>query len=151
MSGVLPLHGLRVVEYARDLPARYAGFLLADLGAEVTALRDDDGDRHPVLDRGKRLVRAGDVSGRTAARGADAVLADRRRSFETPDDVVWCDVSGWGRRGPRRHDPYDADVPALLADDEHTRLAKIHRFFYLAHRLAEHLLLQPLALPVLSI
>ena len=44
MPASLPLTGVGIVEYGRDLPTRYAGFLLAELGAEVTALRGaDDG------------------------------------------------------------------------------------------------------------
>ena len=33
----LPLAGVRVVERARSLATRYAGFLLADLGAPLTS------------------------------------------------------------------------------------------------------------------
>src|SRR5262245_2013050 len=115
MSGALPLRGLRIVEYARDLPARYAGFLLADLGAEVRALRSGGDDRHPVLDRRKRIVDLTSAAGRTAFRDADAVLADRRIDGDVPDDVVWCEVSGWGRRGPRCHDPYDEALVTAVA------------------------------------
>jgi hypothetical protein len=49
MPASQPLTGVGIVEYGRDLPARYAGFLLAELGAEVTALRGADYDWHPVL------------------------------------------------------------------------------------------------------
>jgi crotonobetainyl-CoA:carnitine CoA-transferase CaiB-like acyl-CoA transferase len=115
MSGVLPLRGLRVVESARDLPARYATFLLADLGAEVTALRDDPHDRHPVLDRRKRVLTPSEAAGRAAARAAEAVVADRRLGLAAADDVVWCEVSGFGRRGPRRGERYDEALVGALA------------------------------------
>jgi len=115
MSGALPLRGLRIVEYARDLPARYAAFLLADLGAEVCALRDGARDRHPVLDRRKRILEVASAAGRAAFRDADAVLADRPIDGDAPADVVWCEVSGWGRRGPRRDEPYDEALVTALA------------------------------------
>ena len=53
--------GVGIVEYGRDLPTRYAGFLLAELGAEVTALRGAGDDWHPVLDRRKHRAQLGSV------------------------------------------------------------------------------------------
>jgi crotonobetainyl-CoA:carnitine CoA-transferase CaiB-like acyl-CoA transferase len=115
MSGDLPLTGLGIVEYGRDLPTRYAGFLLAELGAEVTALRATPDDRHPVLDRQKHLAVLGGTPARWALDAADAVVADRPITAATGADVVWCDVSGWGPAGPRRAEPFDDALVAALA------------------------------------
>jgi crotonobetainyl-CoA:carnitine CoA-transferase CaiB-like acyl-CoA transferase len=105
-----PLAGLRVVEHAGDLPARYAGFLLGELGAHVARLPVADVGRHPVLDRRKVDAGAG------AFGGADVVLADRPiEASGAPAEVVRCDVSGWGRSGPRRDDPFDEALVTALA------------------------------------
>jgi crotonobetainyl-CoA:carnitine CoA-transferase CaiB-like acyl-CoA transferase len=115
MSGSLPLAGVRVVEYGHELPARYAGFLLAELGAAVTALRATDDDRHPVLDRSKCTAVLGTADARGALEAADAVLADRSIDADAAPDVVWCEVSGWGKAGPRRGDPFDEALVTALA------------------------------------
>jgi crotonobetainyl-CoA:carnitine CoA-transferase CaiB-like acyl-CoA transferase len=112
-----PLAGLTVAEGADGLATRYAGFLLAELGAEVTALGevgDAPGDR--VLARRKRFVapgRAGDGWQRLAA-SADVVLTDLPDAA-VPDGRVVCHVSAWGGAGPRRDDRFDEALLAAVA------------------------------------
>jgi crotonobetainyl-CoA:carnitine CoA-transferase CaiB-like acyl-CoA transferase len=115
MSGGLPLSDLGVVEYGRDLPTRYAGFLLSELGAEVTALRGAEDEWHPVLDRKKHRATPRTVQAYWALEAADAVLADAPITGETQTDVVWCEVSAWGPTGPRRGERYDEALVAALA------------------------------------
>jgi len=113
MRAHLPLSGVRVVEHASDLPARYAGFLLAELGAHVVRCPPGQDARHPVLDRRKHAA-APDV--RAAMRDADVVVSDRPLDSGTaPADVIRCDVTGWGPAGPRRDDPFDEALLTALA------------------------------------
>ncbi|SEP27145.1 CoA transferase [Trujillonella endophytica] len=88
-----PLSGVRVLEVSRGRPARIAGMLLADLGADVVRRLDPDAAPEPVSpaavcwDRGKRIspIAAHDVAG--AAGQADVVLVD-----ETPSSLP---ARGW--------------------------------------------------------
>jgi crotonobetainyl-CoA:carnitine CoA-transferase CaiB-like acyl-CoA transferase len=112
-----PLAGLTVAEWASGLAARYAGFLLAELGAEVTALGemgDDPGDR--VLARRKRVVAPGraDDGWQRLGAAADVVLTDQPDA-PVPDGRVVCRVSAWGAAGPRRDDPFDEALLAAVA------------------------------------
>ncbi|HWP66001.1 MAG TPA: CoA transferase, partial [Candidatus Limnocylindria bacterium] len=115
MPASLPLDGVGIVEYGRDLPTRYAGFLLAELGAEVTALRASADDRHPVLDRRKHRAALGTVQAYWALEAADAVLADGPIDGQTQPNVVWCDVTAWGSTGPRRGERFDDALVSALA------------------------------------
>lgn len=53
-----PLSGIRVLELGGIGPTPFCGMVLADLGAEVTAVARAGRIPHPVLDRGKRVVHA---------------------------------------------------------------------------------------------
>ena len=110
-----PLAGLTVAERARGLAARYAGFLLAELGAEVTAcgeVGDAPGDR--VLGRRKCFVPAGRERWARLAASADMVLTDDLGA-PLPDDRIACVVSAWGTSGLRRDDPFDEALLAAVA------------------------------------
>ena len=86
MSERGPLGEIRVVECAAGLPASYAGFLLASLGAEVVRIEPAatslgaSGDH--VLRRAKRSVVFEDADARASAcrhalcASADVLLAD---------------------------------------------------------------------------
>lgn len=55
MSGAL--QGLRVIELGGKGPTPFAGMMLADMGADVTAIEREGSDpRDPVLTRGKRMI-----------------------------------------------------------------------------------------------
>ena len=96
-----PLAGVHVVEDATSLAATYAGFLLAELGAEVVRVEARDQPRLPgdlVLQRGKRsLDRAADATRRALLAGADVLLRDG--GVAPPGDgVIDCSVTTWGTR-----------------------------------------------------
>ena len=101
MASDEPLQGVRVVESVRSLAGAYAGFLLAELGADVHAAQPAGG---PVLDRRKRAA--------AAPSNVDAVLHDADAPAIASAAPVRCSLSAWGERGPRRHLPPDE---ALLA------------------------------------
>jgi crotonobetainyl-CoA:carnitine CoA-transferase CaiB-like acyl-CoA transferase len=95
-----PLADLRVIESAGGLAARYAGFLLAGLGAEVVTLeppglsRTAPADR--VLGRGKRSVTGGEECRRALVACADVLIVDDETPA-APDGVpITCRVSAWG-------------------------------------------------------
>jgi len=131
-----PLAGVRVVERACDLPARYAGFLLAELGADVVRL-DAGEPRHPVLDRRKRTKCFDGFD--AAIQAADAVVADRPLAEPARGSLVWCDVSGWGANGPRRDDPYDEALVTALAGIQTFQWSWSGRPVWLATPLVGHL------------
>src|SRR5262249_11421327 len=101
MASDEPLQDVRVVESVRGLAGAYAGFLLAELGADVHAAQPAGG---PVLDRRKRAA--------AAPANVDAVLRDADAPAVAGAAPVRCRLSAWGQRGPRRHLPPDE---ALLA------------------------------------
>jgi crotonobetainyl-CoA:carnitine CoA-transferase CaiB-like acyl-CoA transferase len=120
-----PLGGIRIVELAGGLPASFAGFLLAGLGAEVVRIEppaawpDSPGDH--VLRRSKRSVvlDSGDtraaVCRRALCEGADALLGDESApQIEPSADRIDCRVSAWGSEGhPQGLPPDEALVAAL--------------------------------------
>src|SRR5262245_49661237 len=98
-----PLQGTRVVEQADGLPATYAGFLLAELGAEVVRIDAADARFTPgerVLHRGKRSVvldaSAGDVACKQALlAGADVLLHDGAAE-RAGTGAIECVLTPWG-------------------------------------------------------
>jgi crotonobetainyl-CoA:carnitine CoA-transferase CaiB-like acyl-CoA transferase len=77
-----PLGGVRVLEIAVGRVARISGMLLADLGADVVAVRSPshaepaDTPESVCWDRGKRRVRVADDGIPALAAGADVILVD---------------------------------------------------------------------------
>jgi crotonobetainyl-CoA:carnitine CoA-transferase CaiB-like acyl-CoA transferase len=117
-----PLAGLRVAEWAGGLAARYAGFLLAGLGAEVVTVeppgaRPSPGDH--VLVRGKisadlDLARAEDAAcWRALAGGADAVVVDEAGP-PLADDAgrITCRLRAWDPGVPGAELPPDESLVA---------------------------------------
>ena len=92
MPDLLPLDGLRVLEFGDGLAAPLIGLALADLGADVVRCEDDSkelGDcaLQAALSRGKRVYRYGERDRESLlafAAGADVALDIRR----VPDDVT---------------------------------------------------------------
>jgi crotonobetainyl-CoA:carnitine CoA-transferase CaiB-like acyl-CoA transferase len=120
-----PLGGIRVVECAAGLPASYAGFLLAGLGAEVVRIEPAPaapgavGDR--VLHRGKRSAVLPDGDARAAAcrsalyTSADVLLADESTPEAEPaEGRIDCRLSAWGAGGHPRGLPADEALVGAL-------------------------------------
>ncbi|UVF76740.1 CaiB/BaiF CoA transferase family protein [Gordonia mangrovi] len=115
-----PLTGLRVVEFVGLGPAPFGCMLLADLGAEVIALRRP-GSSVPALVRNRETLEVDlkDADVRTRVRAliaaADVVVEGFRpgvmeRLGLGPDDVRACEtgliyarMTGWGQTGPLAH------------------------------------------------
>lgn len=121
-----PLKGVRVLEAGGIGPAPYAGMILADMGADVVAIRrpataDDVWEtpqRFDLLSRGKRKVEANfaDPEQRQAvvelARSSDILIEGFRpgvmeRLGLGPDvclaanpRLVYARITGWGQSGP---------------------------------------------------
>lgn len=98
-----PLDGVRVVEASRGRPARIAGMLLADLGADVVRLVTPDAPPEPLTpetvcwDRGKSVVRAPLRDLHEDGGAADVVLVD-----EAPSSL---ESQGLSRAAVRRVHP----------------------------------------------
>jgi crotonobetainyl-CoA:carnitine CoA-transferase CaiB-like acyl-CoA transferase len=126
------LAGLTVLELGDGVAGAASAGLLAQLGAEVTkvvttprriadhvpAARDVRGEHHgllaSVLDRGKRLVEAGNVGARSAdstividdrVDGAGDDLVAHLRDVAARNRSVWVTVSPYGLDGPRSGRP----------------------------------------------
>lgn len=138
-----PLAGIRVVEVGGTLAAAYAGRLLADLGADVTAVQPFGGDvtwrKGPrlgpsgpgafgaYLHAGKRAVAAapGDESIRRLAVGADVVVVDLGGSLvdadwantvaESSPSTIVVMLSDFGSTGPWAQRPGGDLVVMALA------------------------------------
>lgn len=115
-----PLSGLRVVEFVGLGPAPFGCMLLADLGAEVIALRRP-GSSVPALVRNRETVEVdlkdpevcAEVRGLIAA--ADILVEGFRpgvmeRLGLGPDDLrvretglIYARMTGWGQTGPTAH------------------------------------------------
>jgi alpha-methylacyl-CoA racemase len=115
-----PLAGVRVIDISRLAPGPYCSMLLADLGADVIAVRGGRGSAPiPLLMRGKRLVTLDlrEPLGRSAlhrlVRGADVLLEGFRPGVaarlgagyeefarENPR-LIYCSLTGYGQTGPR--------------------------------------------------
>ncbi|HYW53528.1 MAG TPA: CaiB/BaiF CoA-transferase family protein [Dongiaceae bacterium] len=115
-----PLAGVRVIDLSRLAPGPYCSMLLADLGADVIAVRGGRGSAPiPVLMRGKRLVTLDlrEPLGRSAlrrlVRDADVLLEGFRPGVasrlvagyeelarENPR-LIYCSLTGYGQTGPR--------------------------------------------------
>lgn len=123
---LLPLAGVRVVEYGRAVAAAFATRMLALLGAEVTVVGGTREAADPLsesrmrwLMAGKRRagLPAGEAAGdafRELVGGADAVVSSHEpgSGFLDGDEavaewprLVWCSVSPFGRSGPRAGRP----------------------------------------------
>jgi crotonobetainyl-CoA:carnitine CoA-transferase CaiB-like acyl-CoA transferase len=120
-----PLGEIRVVECAAGLPASYAGFLLAGLGAEVVriepATTSPEGSGDHVLRRGKRSAVLEDGDARaTACRRALCASADVLLADETAPEAeqavgrIDCRVSPWGAEGHPQGLPADEALVAAL-------------------------------------
>ncbi len=120
-----PLGEIRVIECAAGLPASYAGFLLAGLGAEVVRIepaatsRGAPGDH--VLRRGKRsaVLEDGDARAtecrRALCASADVLLADETApEAEQAAGRIDCRVSPWGAGGHPQGLPADEALVAAL-------------------------------------
>jgi crotonobetainyl-CoA:carnitine CoA-transferase CaiB-like acyl-CoA transferase len=120
-----PLGEIRVVECAAELPASYAGFLLAGLGAEVVriepAATSPGASDDRVLRRGKRSAVLEDRDARAAAcrhalcASADVLLADETAPEAEPAaGRIECRVSPWGAEGHPQGLPADEALVAAL-------------------------------------
>jgi formyl-CoA transferase len=136
----LPLAGIRVLDFSHVIAGPMASFYLAQLGASVTKVEGPHGDimrkgrglpAFVALNAGKDCIRldltdAADLQ-RAHALAADAdVLLDSLRPGvldgfglgaealrERHPRLIYCAVSGFGRRGPWAHRPaYDHVVQA---------------------------------------
>lgn len=143
VNGAGPLSGLRVLEFAGMGPAPFAAMLLADMGADVVALRRAPGGfqmpvdpRKDPLERGKTSVEvdlkseAGRDLALTFAKRADLVLEGFRpgvmeRLGLGPKDlwgvnpkIVYGRMTGWGQEGPLSqsagHDPTYIGITGAL-------------------------------------
>jgi formyl-CoA transferase/CoA:oxalate CoA-transferase len=100
-----PLAGVVVVDLSDNVAGRYAGQLLADLGADVIRPDGRDG-RDDALLRNRILLPAGDADARRAAlEAADILLTGPRRDtgyaqFPPRAGLIRCTVSPFGVDGP---------------------------------------------------
>ena len=118
-----PLAGLLVVDLTRHLPGPFASRELLRLGARVVRLESPDGDPlraiapqwDAALNAGKESVvcdlKAEPELGRALCARADVVLEGFRPGVaarlgvgpdDVPDRVVYCSLTGFGRRGASR-------------------------------------------------
>jgi crotonobetainyl-CoA:carnitine CoA-transferase CaiB-like acyl-CoA transferase len=91
-----PLADVRVAEWTSTLGGRYAGFLLAGLGAAVARADTASGDPgQRILDVGKALLAPG-ARWTRALEAADVLLVDEAASgVEVPPHAIECRVSAW--------------------------------------------------------
>jgi formyl-CoA transferase/CoA:oxalate CoA-transferase len=100
-----PLAGVVVVDRSDNVAGRYAGQLLADLGADVIRF-DGRGGRDDALLRNRILLPDGDAGARCAALdAADVLLTGPRRDtghgeFSPRPGLIRCTVSPFGVDGP---------------------------------------------------
>jgi alpha-methylacyl-CoA racemase len=114
-----PLEGIKVLDLSLLAPGPYCTMLLADLGAEVIAVRSPGVPRVDQLSRGKTFItlnlkaEAGQEALRHLARWADVFVegfrpgvADRlgagyaALSALNPR-LIYCSITGYGQTGPR--------------------------------------------------
>jgi crotonobetainyl-CoA:carnitine CoA-transferase CaiB-like acyl-CoA transferase len=123
-----PLSGVRVLEVSRERPARIAGMLLADLGADVLRVVGPGAPPEPLTpetvcwDRGKRVARIAADGVPGAAVRADVMVVDGSRSSlrgwqaealgETHPSLVHVWMPPYGEHGEWKDLP---DDPLLLA------------------------------------
>jgi crotonobetainyl-CoA:carnitine CoA-transferase CaiB-like acyl-CoA transferase len=138
---LLPLDGIRVLEFAWTLPGPYCGLLLAELGADVIkveppgfgdSLRQFMPGMFSVFNRGKRsltldlkregasevvsrLVSLADVVVEGFRPGvAERLGIDASKVRSLNDRLVYCSISGYGQSGPFRDLPgHDANYAAV--------------------------------------
>ena len=134
----MPLDGLAVVELGTPTPAKFATFLLADLGAAVVRIERPSAVGAPlaeedrVLNRGKRslaldlrqqagqevlhrLVTDSDVLVESYRPGvAERLGAGWPALSKINSKLVYCSLSGFGQTGPDRSLPaYDLNIAGL--------------------------------------
>lgn len=150
-GAVMPLHGLRVVEFTHSLAGAWAGQFMADYGAEVICIEPPGGTPlraqrgFPMWARGKQSVVAdlGDPADRervaVIVANADVVIESFRPatagrfalSYEqlsaSNPRLVHVSITGWGTEGPY------VDVPGY----DHLVMAKLgtlHQFAPMGNR-----------------
>lgn len=93
----LPLHGYRVLEFGDSIAVRFAGRLLADLGADVVVIdsdeTDDESTTYRLMNRGKRSVAAAhldDAASAAISAGADITIAGCGVSLPVHEQQITC-------------------------------------------------------------
>ncbi len=140
MRAFQPLAGLRVLDFSHVIAGPLASFYLAQLGASVTKVESPDGDimrkgrglpAFIALNAGKDCIRldlndeADRATALTLAGQADVLLDSLRPGVldrfglgatelrQTHPRLIYCAISGFGRRGPWAERPaYDHVVQA---------------------------------------
>jgi crotonobetainyl-CoA:carnitine CoA-transferase CaiB-like acyl-CoA transferase len=93
----LPLHGYRVLEIGDSVAVRFAGRLLADLGADVVAIdsdeTDDESTTYRLINRGKRSLAASrldDAAWAALSARTDVIIASCGVSLPVNEQQIIC-------------------------------------------------------------